>query len=233
MSDRLPLVLVPGLLCTTKLYEPQMPALTAAGPVMIADHTRADRMQDIARQILADAPPRFALCGLSMGGYISFEIVRQAPERVMKLALLDTMARPEQPAQSERRRALIALAQSGRFSEVPDQMVPQFLHPRRQNDAALVDIVRTMAGETGPEVFVRQQTAIMGRPDSRPTLKQIRCPTLVLVGDADALVSREAAEEMAEAIAGARLVVVPDCGHLSTLEQPEAVTQALMDWMAL
>ena len=198
---------------------------------MLADNTRDDSMGAIARRILADAPARFALVGLSMGGYIAFEIMRQAPERVVKLALLDTTARPDMPEQSERRRAQIALAQSGRFGELPALLMPGLVHRDRQNDTALTGIVRQMIVDVGPENFVRQENAIIGRVDSRPTLATIRCQTLVLVGDADTLTPPERATEMAEGINGARLVLVPDCGHLSTLEQPEHVTQALVEWM--
>ena len=230
--DPLPTVLIPGLTNTASLYAHQIPALWRYGPVTIADHTRDDSMAAIARRILATAPTRFALAGLSMGGYISFEIMRQAPERVARLALLDTQARPDTPEQSERRKAQIALAESGRLSEVVDQLFPLFVHPSRRDDAALKELVLAMAGATGAEAFARQQTAIMNRPDSRSDLRAIACPTLVLVGDADALTPPDRAEEMASAIPGARLVVVADSGHISTLEQPEAVTAALIEWIA-
>jgi pimeloyl-ACP methyl ester carboxylesterase len=232
MSDPLPIVLVPGLNCSARLYAEQVPALWGCGPVTIADHRRDDSVEAIAARILATAPPRFALAGLSMGGYIAFAIVRQAPERVARLALLDTSARPDTAEQSERRRSMIALAESGRFAEVSDLLFPVFVHRDRHGDEALRRIVRTMAEETGPDAFVRQQKAIMSRPDCRPVLKSIRCPTLVLVGDGDALTPPVLSEEIAAGIAGARLVRVPDCGHLSTLERPEPVNLALVDWLA-
>ncbi len=229
-SESLPTVLVPGLACSARLYPDQAPALWPFGPVTIADHTRDDSMAAIARRILQAAPPRFALVGLSMGGYISFEILRQAPDRVAKLALLDTTARPDAPEQSDRRRNQIVLAQTGRLRDVVDQLFPLFVHPDRHNDQALKELVWTMAQETGAEAFIRQQTALIGRPDSRPGLGAIACPTLVLVGDADALTPPDRAREMADAISGARLVEVPGCGHLSTVERPEAVTAALVEW---
>jgi pimeloyl-ACP methyl ester carboxylesterase len=232
MSDPLPIVLVPGLNCSARLYAEQVPALWGCGPVTIADHRRDDSVEAIAARILATAPPRFALAGLSMGGYIAFAIVRQAPERVARLALLDTSARPDTAEQSERRRSMIALAESGRFAEASDLLFPVFVHRDRHGDEALRKIVRTMAEETGPDAFVRQQKAIMSRPDCRPLLKSIRCPTLVLVGDGDALTPPVLSEEIAAGIAGARLVRVPDCGHLSTLERPEAVNRALVEWLA-
>ena len=187
MPAPLPIVLVPGLNCSARLYAEQIPALWRFGPVQVADHTRADSMDAIAADILAHAPPRFALAGLSMGGYIALTMLRQAPARVSKLALLDTSARPETPEQSERRKPQIALAQGGRFDEVPALQFPIFVHRDRQDDAALRTRVRTMADETGAEAFLRQQKAIMTRPDVRPLLAAITCPTLVLVGDGDEL----------------------------------------------
>lgn len=230
MTETLPTVLIPGLFLTPRLYAEQLPALWRFGPVMVADHRRDDSMAAIARRILADAPPRFALVGLSMGGYIALEIVRQAPARVARLALLDTTARPDTPEQSERRRAQIALAEKGRFTEIVDLQFPMLVHRSRHGDAALRQVIRRMAEETGPDAFIRQQTAIMNRPDSRGDLARISCPTLVLVDDGDEITPPDRAEEMAAAIPDARLVVVAECGHLSTLERPEAVAQALAEW---
>ncbi len=182
LSPPLPTVLVPGLNCSARLYAEQIPALWRFGPVLIADHTRDDSIAAIARRILAAAPPRFALAGLSMGGYIALEIMRQAPERVARLALLDTGARPELPEQTARRRPLMELARSGRFAQIPDLQFPVFVHKNRHGDVALRQLVRTMAEETGPDAFLRQQEAIIARADSRPGLGAIACPTLVLVG---------------------------------------------------
>jgi len=188
-------------------------------------------MTAIARRILDAAPPRFALAGLSMGGYISFEIMRQAPQRVAKLALLDTGARADTREQTERRQVVMDLAKSGRYAEVPDLAFPLYVHRQRHGDQALKRLVRTMAEETGLEVFVRQQQAIIGRPDSRPGLGAIACPTLVLVGEGDEATPPELAREISAGIPGSHLVTIPDSGHLSTLEQPEAVTGALVEWM--
>ncbi len=231
MSEALPIVLVPGLNCSARLYAEQIPALWGFGPVTIADHRRDDSVAAIAAHILVTAPPRFALVGLSMGGYIALAIMREAPDRVARLALLDSSARPDMAEQSERRRSMILLAKTGLFSGVPDLLFPVFVHRDRHGDEALRTIVRTMAKETGPEAFVRQQRAIMTRPDCRPQLASIRCPTLVLVGDGDELTPPALSEEIAAGIAGARLVRVPDCGHLSTLERPAEVTQALVEWL--
>jgi len=231
VTDALPTVLVPGLNCSARLYAEQIPALWRFGPVTVADHTRDDTLAAIARRLLAAAPPRFALVGLSMGGYISFEIMRQAPERVEKLALLDTGARAETPEQTKARLPRIELAKRGRVAEVADVQFPVLVHESRYGDEALRRLVRTMGEETGAEVFLRQQTAVMARPDSRPGLAAIACPTLVLVGDGDALTPPALAREIAAGIRGSRLVVIPECGHVSTIERPEAVTSALVEWM--
>lgn len=231
MSETLPIVLIPGLLASARLYAPQIPKLWLSGPVMIADHTRDDSMGAIARRILGAAPPRFALAGLSMGGYISFEIVRQAAARVVKLALLDTSARPDAPEAIQARRAQMALAATGRLDEVADAQFERMVPAARRADAGLRETNLRMAREVGVAAFARQQTAIMGRLDSRPTLKEIRCPTLVLVGENDALTPPDRAAEIAAGITGAKLVRVPECGHLSTLEQPDVVTRALVEWL--
>ena len=231
MPEPLPIVLIPGLLCSPRLYGEQLPELWRFGPLFIADHTRDDSVAGMARRILAAAPPRFALAGLSMGGYVAFEIMRTSPERVARLALLDTAARPDTPEQSDRRRAQIALAQSGRFGEVLDQLFPVWVHRARRSDEALRRVVQRMAEETGTEAFARQQTAILTRPDSRPGLAGIRCPTLVLVGDGDEATPPDRAAEMANGIAAARLVTIPECGHLSPLERPQHVTRALVEWL--
>ncbi len=231
MSDNLPIVLVPGLNCSARLYAEQISALWRFGPVTVADHTRDDSMTAIAARILAAASPRFALVGLSMGGYIAMEMTRQAPQRVVKLALLDTAARAEKPEQTKARARVIELAKTGRFAEVSELQFPVFVHRNRHGDMALKNLVRVMAEETGAGAFLRQQQAIIGRLDARRSLAAIKCPTLVLVGDGDELTPPHLSEEIAAAIASARLVVVAECGHLSTLERPGAVNAALVEWM--
>ena len=231
MAESVPILLVPGLNCSPRLYAAQMPALWRFGPVTVADHTRDDTMAAIAGRILAAAPPRFALAGLSMGGYIALEIIRQAADRVEKLALLDTGSRADTPEATAKRHANIALAQNGRFDDVIGPQFPLYVHPARQNDAALKADYLAMCHDVGPEAYVRQQKAIMERVHSRPLLAAIRCPTLVLVGEQDAATPPALSDEMAAAIPGARLAKIAACGHLSTMERPEAVTQELVAWM--
>ncbi len=229
--ETLPTVLVPGLGTDARLYGEQLAALWQFGPVMVANQTRRDSMSAIAEDILAHAPPMFALAGLSMGGYVAFEIVRQAPDRVLKLALLDTTARPDTPEQTEKRETQIGMIRAGRFGEIAGLMFPLLVHPSRRDDAKLWALFYEMFLAVGPEAHIRQQTAIMGRPDSHPTLSTIRCPALVVAGDGDQLTPPEMAREMADAIEGARLAIVPECGHLSTLERPEAMRTILIEWL--
>jgi pimeloyl-ACP methyl ester carboxylesterase len=189
-------------------------------------------MAEIAGAILAQAPPRFALAGLSMGGYVSLEIMRQAPERVARLALLDTSARPDAPAQTETRRALMARARRGEFEAVLAETAPNLLHPDHRDHPALIRVQTRMGLCIGAQAYCRQQEAIIGRADSRPHLAKIAVPTLVLVGDEDRLTPPDRAKEMADVIPGASLTVIRDAGHLSTLEQPTAVNHALTHWLS-
>ncbi|RZJ29267.1 MAG: alpha/beta fold hydrolase [Brevundimonas sp.] len=227
-----PTLLVPGLICTAELFAPQLPALWPRGPVTVASTLEGDTISAMASAILRDAPPRFALGGLSMGGYIALEILRQAPDRVARLALMDTSARPDTPEQTRVRQGLIATTGDGQYETVLATTVPNLLHPEHRADQALIGILIRMGRVVGADGFARQQGAIMGRIDSRPFLSAVAVPTLVLVGDKDALTPPEMAREMAEAIPDAELVIVPDAGHVSTLEQPAAVNAALLDWLA-
>jgi pimeloyl-ACP methyl ester carboxylesterase len=232
MTARTKLVLVPGLLCTGALWAPQIAALSDIADCMVAEHTRHDTMAGIARSILAAAPERFALAGLSMGGYISYEIVRQAPERVERLALLDTGSRADTPERTAGRRDLLATAEREGVRRAQELLMSLLIHPSRLGDKPLVDATLQMAVDTGLEAFRRQEEAIIARPDNRTFLPSIRCPTLVLVGREDALTPPDLAREIADGIPGAKLEIIPDCGHLSTLERPEAVNRVLRTWLA-
>lgn len=233
MDNTMPILLVPGLACSPRIFAPVVPALWRFGPVTVANHIRDDNMGAIARRILAEAPPRFALAGHSMGGYIAFEIMRQAPERVAKLALMNTQARPDTPEAGERRRGQIARAKAGEYRAILDELFTVFVHPSRRDDAGLRALVRDMGDDVGADAFARQLTAIMSRPDSRPTLAWIKCPTLVLSSDEDNTVPNALSTEMANGIPGARLVIVPDCGHLTPPEQPQATAGALVEWLRI
>lgn len=227
-------VFVPGLNCTAELFEPQITALRALGrSIAVADHASDGSIEAIADRLLAAAPARFSLCGLSMGGYVALEVMARAPERVERLALLDTRASPDTDEDAERRARLIAVAEGGRFLDIHAALWPRLVHSSRVGDVALEAVVRRMMVETGADRFVRQQYAVLRRRDARAWLSAITCPTLVLVGDADIVTPPAMAEEMASSIVDARLFVVPDCGHLSTLERPDVVTAALLEWLRL
>jgi pimeloyl-ACP methyl ester carboxylesterase len=229
----LPLVLLPGLLCDAALWEPQLSDLADIADFFVADLTEHETMKEMGETVLRDAPwKEFALAGLSMGGYVAQEIMRQAPQRVTKLALLDTRSRPELPEETKRRQQFMKLAQTERgFTPVTNRMLPLMLHPSRVKDGPLVKVIREMAERTGVEAYIRQQKAIISRPDFRPNLAKIKCPTLVLCGRQDHLTPLENSEEMAQAIPGAKLVVVEDCGHVSTLERPSEINRAMRKWL--
>jgi len=231
MDNSMPILLVPGLVSSPRIYAPVLPALWQFGPVTVANHIRDDHMALIARRILAEAPPRFALAGHSMGGYIAFEIMRQAPERVAKLALLNTQARSDTPEATTRRRTMMARAKGGEYRAVLDELFPGFVHPSRREDADLRQLVYDMGEDIGADGFVRQQEAIISRPDSRPVLAAIRCPTLVLSGDEDNTIPNALSAEMADNIHNAKLVILPNCGHIPQPEQPEATADALVEWL--
>lgn len=231
MDQTTPLLLVPGLASSARIYVPVIPELWRFAPVMIANHIRDDSMAAIAARVLAEAPPRFALAGHSMGGYIALEIMRQAPERVARLALINTQARPDTPEATARRRGLMERARRGELRAVREESFPELVHPSRRDDADILKLVHAQDEDVGVEGYLRQQTAIIARVDSRPTLSAIRCPTLVLTGDADNTIPNAFSKEMAEAIAGARLVILERCGHLPQAEQPEATTRALSEWL--
>jgi pimeloyl-ACP methyl ester carboxylesterase len=231
MDNSMPILLVPGLVSSPRIYAPVEPDLWRFGPVTVANHIRDGHMALIARRILAEAPPRFALAGHSMGGYIAFEIMRQAPERVAKLALLNTQARPDTPEATARRRTMMARAKGGEYRAVLDELFSGFVHPSRREDASLRRLVYDMGDDVGVEAFMRQQEAIISRPDSRPILAAIKCPTLVLSGDEDNTIPNALSVEMADNLHNAKLVILPNCGHLPQPEQPQATAEALVEWL--
>jgi pimeloyl-ACP methyl ester carboxylesterase len=229
---KIPLVLLPGLLCDEALWAPQVDGLADVAEGRVADLTRDESLATMAARVLAEAPQRFALAGLSMGGYLAQEIMRQAPERVMRLALLDTSARADTPERLAQRRGLIELAQKGEFKGITPRMLPQWLHPDHLSDTALTRTVMDMTHRVGRDAYLRQMRAIMGRPDGREDLRRIGVPTLVLCGREDQSTPLALHEEIAALVPGAVLTVIERCGHLATLEQPAMVNAALRAWLA-
>jgi pimeloyl-ACP methyl ester carboxylesterase len=230
MPDR-HLVFLPGLLCDHALWAHQVEHLADGAEVMVGDLTRDDSIKAMAERILEQAPDSFALAGLSMGGYVAQEIMRQEPERVERLALIDTQARADSAEQVKTRKDLIRLATIGKFKGVTPQLLPNLVHHDRLDDPSVRDVVLEMAERVGQEAFVRQQTAVLGRKDGREDLRSIRVPTVVVCGRQDILTPPHLHGEMADRVPGARLVIVEDAGHLAPLEQPHAVTAVLRYWL--
>lgn len=231
-GSKTPLILVPGLLCDSLLWAPQIGALSDIADCWVAHPTHSDNVKGLAAELLDRSPfEEFAVAGLSMGGYVALEILRQAPARVLKLALLNTNARADTPEQTDRRRALIDLARSGKFAQVIEALLPFLVTRARSHDPRMTGIIGTMARNVGEAAFYRQEAAIMGRVDSRAHLGAIQCATLLMCGRQDALTPPELHQEIADGIKGAILTIIEDCGHLSTIEQPEKVNAALRAWL--
>lgn len=229
---RTTLVLLPGLLNTRRVFEHQIAALSDVVECIVPEPWHHDSVAAMAEAALALAPGRFALAGFSMGGYVAFEIMRRAAARVERLALIDTQAKPDSPESTARRRGLLEQTKIGRFHGVQRSLLPQLVHRRNVNDAAITQPILDMAQEIGADGFVREQTAIMARPDSRPLLVDIDVPTVVIVGRQDQVTPLPRSEEMAADIATSRLVVLEECGHMSPLEKPAEVATALRRWLS-
>ncbi|WP_298957101.1 alpha/beta fold hydrolase [uncultured Methylobacterium sp.] len=224
-----PLLFLPGLLNDAVLWRAPVAALADLAAASVADLTLDDSIAAMAERALAAAPPRFSLVALSMGGYVAFEILRRAPERVVRLALLDTSAAPDDPQRAaERRRGMDSLS-VGRFAGVTDRLLPRLVHASHVG-GPVGEAVKAMAERVGGAAFLRQQRAILGRPDSRPTLAGIAVPTLVAVGADDVLTPVADARAIQASIPGARLHVFAECGHLPPLERPDATSALLRAW---
>jgi len=225
------LVLLPGLLATRRVFAPQIEALADVVDFVVPELWHHDSMAAMAEAALAEAPDRFALAGFSMGGYVAFEIMRRAPQRVERLALIDTQATPDSPEATARRHGLIEQTKIGRFHGVQPALLPMILHPSHIEEPAITRPILDMALEVGAEGFVNETRATMARPDSRPLLVDIDVPTVVIVGRQDLTTPLVRSEEMAADIATSRLVVLEDCGHMAPLERPAEVTAALRRWL--
>jgi len=228
----LPIVFIPGLMCTGRIYQHQAETLGQTHPVLLANHWSHDTMAGIAKSILDVAPETFALAGTSMGGYIAFEIMRLAPERVAKLILMSTSARPDAPERSADRRKQVEGSRKYGLRAGTKALYPKLVHPARHEDAPLLTTFIEMAEQLGVDAFARQIEAIIGRADSRPSLGDIKVPTLVVAGKDDALITPDNSEEIAAGIKGAKLELVAHCGHMGMIEKPETYTKLISDFLA-
>jgi pimeloyl-ACP methyl ester carboxylesterase len=230
-STRKNLLFLPGLNCTAALFEPQIKALSSSRNCIVGDHGGYDLLEEIVADILKKAPRYFSIIGLSMGGYLALEIMRQQPERVQSLVLLDTRASLDTEEDATRRRRTIEIVERGQFDALHAIFWPKLVHSDRISDIQLESVVKSMMLETGAERFIRQQTALLNRIDYLPVLPQIKVPVLVGVGRQDAITPPDMAQSTAQAIIDAKLAIFEDCGHLSTLEKPEIVTKTILDFL--
>jgi pimeloyl-ACP methyl ester carboxylesterase len=225
------ILLLPGMMCDERLWSHQIAAMSVQ--VQVPNLGRSDNFKDMAAQVISEAPEEFAIAGLSMGGILAFEIWRQAPARVTHLALLDTNPGPDAPSRKAIRFEQIAAAASGKLEELAiESLKPLYLAEKNRNDEAILNTILDMALGLGPAVFERQSLALLNRPDSVPTLPSISCPATVICGREDAICPPRFHELMAQEIPGAKLVVIDDCGHLSSMEKPHEVTAELLQLFA-
>ena len=231
MSVAVPLLILPGHLCNHRLFDHQTRHLSDVADVAVADLYGADDVRGLAAAAAAPMPREFAILANSMGGAVAFEIMRRVPERVVGLALVGCTARPEWPSQNARRRPAAALAARGDFEAIAAMYAPTFFHPERTGGGAHARVLRLMIEEAGHAGLRNQQKAFTNRPDSRPILPDIACPTFVLCGRDDRVTPLEMSEEIAAGIPGAELAVLDACGHVPMLEWPEKTTGLLRRWL--
>ena len=226
------LVLLPGLASNAVMWQHQLAALPHdLNPHVTDVHSRFGTIGDMAQALLQEHVGDLFLCGASMGGIIAMEVARQAPARVKGLALLGTNARPETPDMAKLREAAIEFFKQGRVKEVLTVNLPMAFHPSRAKDETLTQTYLDFVLAAGPDQLIRQNRAIMARPDARLHLPQVTCPTLVMCGDSDQLTPPECSREIAALIPGAELVMIDQCGHMLTMERPDAVNASLLEWL--
>ncbi len=226
-----PVILLPGLLDDSSMWVEQTAGLGDVSVPRGLDLVDHDNIGECAAWILREAPEEFSLVGFSMGGYVAFELLRRAPERITRLALISTSARADTPDRRAVRQAMIDRAQSGGYDALVDELLPGVVHESRVGDEVLMGAIRDMALRVGAEAVVRQLKLIMNRPDSRAELPGIGCPTLIVCGRDDQLTPPELSKEMADGIPGAGLELVASCGHYAPMERPLEVTELLRQWL--
>jgi pimeloyl-ACP methyl ester carboxylesterase len=230
------LIMIPGLICDERLFRRQIADLEYKFDISVVNHARDLSLSQLAIDILDSVEGGFSLLGLSMGGYICFEVMRQAKlrgqdEKIIKLVLCSTSARVDEPEIAKRRLDFIALAKRGKFKGMSPMLMRTFIHPSNLEDSSIVKTINAMALSTGSEGFIYETNMVLGRPDSRPDLANISCPTLVMCGDGDERTPLYLSEEMAGLIPNTKLVVFKDCGHLPPLEKPNMVSEELLKFL--
>lgn len=228
-----PLVFLPGLMCDARVFWPQIAELSATTAVTVAPITQGERIDEIASGLLDILPMKFALAGLGLGGMVALEIVRRAPNRVTRLALMDTSPLAGTPQASAMRELLIVKAKSGRLDDVMRSEIPLAALAQGPNRAAVMEILLDMADTLGVDVYLKQARALQRVRDQQAVLRKLRCPTLVMCGEADTINTVKRHSFMAELIPTGFLRVIEGAGHVPTLEQPQAVTDALIQWMQM
>lgn len=236
-TQREPLLLLPGLVCDQSVWQQQIDALADIAECTCVDYSTLDSLAAMAEAALRVAPERFSVAGHSMGGRVALEIYRLAPQRVARIALMNTgylplAAGPAGDEETRNRAMLVGLAQTQGMRAMLRQWVRPMIDPKRIDDAALVNSIIEMMSRKTPDIFSRQIKALLKRPDATTVLEQIRCPALLLTGREDGWSGPAQHQAMASEIAGSELVIVPDSGHMTTLEQPAAVSTALRTWLA-
>jgi pimeloyl-ACP methyl ester carboxylesterase len=231
MSPRPALILVPGLLCDATVWRQQVEAFAETREVIVPMLDGFDSIPDMAAAVLDRAPAEFALAGHSLGGRIALEVIRQAPRRVTRLALLDTGVHPCAAGEPARRQELLAIASAEGMRAVARVWLPPMVHPSRHQDATVMNPLEAMVERRTPASFRNQVEALLNRPDGGPVLKSIRCPALVLCGREDGWSPRAQHERIAAAISGSVLAVIDECGHMAPFERPAEVTRELKRWL--
>lgn len=227
------LVLLNGLLTDQRLWHNQIKVLEPHTKILVPNLTTQTSIRDLAKYVLNLAPEKFALAGFSMGGYVALEIMKMAPERITKLALINTQCREDDEERKTYRQSLIDLTEKGKFKGVTPRLLPRLMHPKQTRNQHLIDLIMDMATTIGKDGFINQQHAIIGRKDKSTILKKIKIPTLLIGGTDDQLTPPDRLKEMAEKIKNSRLEILDECGHLSPLEKPNQVNQLMKAWLGL
>lgn len=231
MQNRPVLYMLPGLLCDETVFAPQIAGLSDSVDVRCPNFLGMDSLVDMAQHVLDIAPQRFSIAGFSMGGRVAFQIMAMAPERIERFCAFDTGAGPKAEGEEIKRQAIVDLAYREGMGALAAAWLPPMLHPAHRVDPAFMEPLTAMVLRATPEMHERQIRALVNRPDARPVLPTISCPTLIACGREDEWSPVAQHEAMAAAIPGARLEVFKNCGHFLPVEQPEAFNAALRDWM--